>query len=185
MKAVFVVMITLLGMLLTGVCAEATVLVLHSQSIKFKEDADKEMTDAINTIVEDKQFKFLGGGWHFGWGPEHDHTNLIYAGDTNSLESFLTRLSKVKGLQVKILLSSELSSNWKNEFQLEKMTTQIEELAKPDAKAVALPTASWEVLHYKQSSDRLEVRINMASKDISVERLLEKWLVERTDKKDK
>ncbi len=181
MNARFAVGLPLLGLLLTGARAEATVIVLHYPSIDFRGDVGKKFVDAVQAVVQDKQFSFLGGGQHMGWGPEHDYTNLIYGGDTDALEHFLTKLGRVPGLHIKIHLSKDLSDQlgggwWKDEFQNDA-------LAQFGAKIVK-PVPSWEVVHTKHIPDRLEVWINLASKDIHLERLLEKWLLERTSTKN-
>ncbi len=179
MKAVFAVVIPFLGLLLTGARAEATVVLLHSPSIDFKAGVDKGLADAIHAVVQDKRFQFLGGGHGRGWGPEHDYTNLIYRGDTKALDSFLTRLARVQGLHVRVRLSGDLSKRlgegwWKDEFRNEALA--------PFGAKITPPVPGWEVVHSKKSPDRLEVWINLASPDLSVERLLEKWLVERAGK---
>jgi hypothetical protein len=49
--------------------------------------------------------------------------------------------------------------------------------------AITPPVPGWDVVQLKQSPERLEVRINLSAKEISLEQLLEKWLVERTGAK--
>jgi hypothetical protein len=171
MKAKFAMM-ALLGLLLTGAHAEATVILLHSPSIDFKADVDKKLVEAVHAVVQDKRYDFLGGGQHVGWGPEHDYTNLSYRGDTTALDSFLTRLSRIPGLQVKVRLDSDLRLTfWKDEAQSKALAVF--------GANVTRPVPGWEVIQSKQSPDRLEVWINLAAKGISLERLLEKWLADR------
>ena len=111
-----------------------------------------------------------------GWGREHDYTNLIYKGDTKRAGQ-LDRLSRVKGLRVKVRLCRDLSKQlgggwWKDVNQLN------EALALFDAK-ITPPVPAWELVLSKQSPDRLEVWINLAAKDIRVE---DSWrnVMERT-----
>ncbi len=176
-------MLMFLGLLLTGARAEATILLLQSPSIDFKIDADKTLTAALQAVVKDKQFTFYGGGWYMGWGKEHDGTTLIYQGDTKALEAFLNSLSRVKGLEVKIGLSSDLakdvSPNWWKDAGIAEASRHIE-----GGKPVASPVPSWSLSHSKEVTGRVEVRINLAAKDLKLERLLEKWLKERSKKRD-
>jgi len=180
MRAVFAAVIALLGLLLAGARAEATVIVLHSPSIDFKADVDKKLADAIHAVVKDKQYQFLGGGHGMGWGSERDYTFLTYRGDTKALDSFLTRLSRIKGLQVKIRLSRNLRLTcWKDEGLNKALA------ALGNKTAITPPVPGWDVFQLKQSPERLEVRINLSAREISIEQLLEKWLGERSGKKDK
>ena len=155
---------------------------LNSPSINYNADVDKKLADATHAVLQDKQYHFLGGGHHMGWGPEHDGTTLVYKGDSKALDGFLTRLARVKGLRVKIRLSRDLSKQlgsgwWKD--------AALNEASSIRGAKITPPVPSWEVIHSKQVSDCVEVRINLADKDISMERLLEKWLVELTGEKDK
>jgi hypothetical protein len=183
MRAVFAVMSLFLGLLLIQARAEATAIVLASPQISFRADVDKSLADAIHAVVQDRRFEFLGGAQHFGWGSEHDYTNLIYQGDTDALDSFLTKLSRVKGLHVKIRLSADLAQQLGKGWWKDQALNQA--LVLPDGAKLAPPVPGWELVQNKQSPDQIMVWINLAAKDISVERLLEKWLVERAVEKTK
>jgi uncharacterized protein (TIGR03067 family) len=160
--------IVLLGILLTGAWADASVLILKSPSIDFEPGVERKLADGIRSVVEDKRFQFLGGGRTTGWGPEHDSTTLLHSGDTKRLAEFLIALDHIEGLGVTIRFLQGISQAL--------IPEPPENLVIGDGIEIvprARPVPSWEVDYYKQRPDRIEVRINQTAKDISVPCLVE------------
>jgi hypothetical protein len=90
------------------------------RDISFPKDYDTNKAAEIRRVIQDEEFKFVGGlvsYWPPDWG-----TRLSYEGDADSLNKFLTRVRQLKGIGLRIILykgrddEARRDSDWQLDF---------------------------------------------------------------------
>jgi hypothetical protein len=90
------------------------------RDIEFPKGYDTNMATAIRRVIQDEQFKFVGGlvsYWPPDWG-----TRLSFEGDAESLNSFLTKVRAIKGIGMRLILykgrddEARRDSDWQLDF---------------------------------------------------------------------
>jgi hypothetical protein len=148
MKKAFLGIVAIAVVALTGHQAHGLSLELKSPSIFWPKGYDKNRADKVLHILQDKKLSFLGGLTSY-WEPDFS-TTLVYGGDTKSLKGFISQLRQVPGLHVKLTFSNDLSRETGS----------------------ALRAGSWWVKYSHVTPDTLTIRINLAAKEIDLEKLV-------------
>lgn len=136
------------GLLGTAASAWALSLALPAPDIRFPTDFSSERDRAIEAVLNNKQFHYMGG-LYSDWEPAFSST-LVYAGNTDSLVAMVKGLGKVQGMHIKVTVSKDLSKETGS----------------------ALQAGSWWVVYSHVTPDVLTVRVNLAAKDIDISKLV-------------
>src|SRR5688572_31260390 len=90
------------------------------RDINFPEGYDTNKAAEIRRVIQDEQFKFVGGlvsYWPSDWG-----TRLSFQGEADSLNIFLARLREIKGIGLRLILykgrddERRRDSDWQLDF---------------------------------------------------------------------
>ena len=90
------------------------------RDINFPEGYDTNKAAEIRRVIQDEQFKFVGGlvsYWPPDWG-----TRLSFEGDAESLNKFLTKAREIKGIEMRLILykgrddERRRDSDWQLDF---------------------------------------------------------------------
>jgi hypothetical protein len=123
-------------------CAFGLSLRLPEPQIYFPQGYDTNRANQVLSVLRSDQFKYLCGLTSY-WEPDFC-TTLVYEGDGHALTAFLAALNQVKGMSVRLTLSSDLS-----------MET-----------GSALQAGSWWVVYSHTMPDTITVRINLAAQSL-------------------
>lgn len=132
----------------TAASAWALSIALPAPDIRFPADFDAGRAKAIEAVLYDKQFHYVGG-LYSDWDPAFSST-LVYTGNTDSLEAMVKGLGKVQGMHIRVSVSKDLSKETGS----------------------ALQAGSWWVMYSHVTPDVLTVRVNLAAKDIDISKLV-------------
>jgi hypothetical protein len=110
---------------------------------------DPGTAQKIQAVLSRGEFKFLGGLTSY-WEPKFG-TTLVYDADTPALYAFIAELARIPGMQVKVTFSADLSKETGS----------------------ALQAGAWFVKYGHTTPNVIQVRINLASKQVRVDQLLE------------
>jgi hypothetical protein len=127
-------------------CAFGLSLSLPQPEIFFPKGYDTNRAGQVLSVLRSDRFKYLGGLTSY-WEPEFS-TTLVYDGDGKALTTFLAALNEVKGMNVRLTVSSDLS----------KQTGS------------ALQAGSWWVKYSHTMPDTITVRVNLAAEALGRER---------------
>lgn len=90
------------------------------RDIEFPKNYDTNLANEIRRVIQDEQFKFVGGivsYWPPDWG-----TRLSFEGNADSLNAFVRRLRELKGIGLRIVLyhgrddDRRRDSDWQLDF---------------------------------------------------------------------
>jgi hypothetical protein len=123
---------------------------LDHPEIFFPKQYDQRKAEQALQVLRSKKLIFRGGLISY-WPPDWS-TTLVYGGNTKALNAFLTELSGVPGLRVKVSFSRDLDKE----------------------SGSALRSGSWWVKYSHVTPDVLTVRINLAAAEIVPDQL-EMW----------
>jgi hypothetical protein len=123
---------------------------LRSPKIFFPKAFDAKKGEEIVKVLSKKESRFLDGLVSY-WQPQWS-TTLAYGGDTSALNAQLADLSRVPGMRVKVTLAPDLAKEVGTGHQV----------------------GNWWVKYKHTAPDVLEVRINLASKELDFGKL-ELW----------
>ncbi|MDB6029136.1 MAG: hypothetical protein JWM68_5359 [Verrucomicrobiales bacterium] len=112
---------------------------LPQPEIFFPKGYDTNRTEQVHSILRSDKFKYLGGLTSY-WEPEWS-TTLVYEGDAPTLTAFLTDLNEIKGMNVRLTFSNDLSKETGS----------------------ALQAGSWWLVYDHTMPDTITVRINLAA----------------------
>jgi len=112
--------------------------------IFFPKGYDQKKADAIEKVLNDKQFHYLGGLTSY-WEPDFG-TTLVYDGDIKSLRTFIANLYAIPGMHLRLTFSRDLSKETGS----------------------ALSAGAWWVKYSHVTPDVLEIRINLAAKQLDL-----------------
>ena len=98
------------------------------------------------SVLRSDRFKYLGGLTSY-WEPEWS-TTLVYEGDGKALAAFLAALNEVKGMNVRLTFSADLSKETGS----------------------ALQAGSWWVKYSHTMPNTITVRINLAAEALGRDR---------------
>ncbi len=115
--------------------------------IFFPKNYDKKKAQAIETVLQDKQFHYLNGLTSY-WEPAFG-TILVYDGDIKSLQIFIARLMAIPGMHLRLTFSKDLSKETGS----------------------ALSAGAWWVKYSHVTPDTLEIRINLAARQLDLSEL--------------
>ncbi len=118
---------------------------LGEPELFFPQGYDQKKVASMHGVLQDKQFRFLTG--HTSFWPAMEPKDLSYPtfldydGDTKSLETFLDKLAKLKGVNVKLSFSRKMERG------------------------------SWRVTYSHSAPDTLSVAVNLKAESIDLEEL--------------
>ena len=131
--------------------ARALSVSLPQPDITFSKGYDETKAKAILEVLREQKLQFLGGLYsHLS--PDWS-TTLVYGEDARALNEFLTALSQIKGVGIKVCLSKDLAKETGS----------------------ALPSGTWWVRYSHTAPDTVTVRINLAAQELNLDDL-EMWL---------
>jgi hypothetical protein len=130
--------------LLVGGTAMALSEELRSPRINFVKGYDQQRMDAVQGVLANKNYHYRNGMISY-WPPDWS-TTLVYEGDTENLNAFMTELRQVKGMHVKLTFSKDLAKETGS----------------------ALSAGSWFVKYKQTDPDTITVRVNLAAKEIDL-----------------
>ena len=120
------------------------------RDINFPKDYDPQKAKALRRVIQDEQFKFVGG--IVSWWPPDFGTRLSFEGDTDSLNKFLDALREIPGSSLQFVRykgrNDELrrDSPWQLDFSQahpEQLTIYLnEKAASLDFKKIKMPEAA-------------------------------------------
>lgn len=119
----------------------------ESPGIHFPPNHDKKRAESLSGVISSGKFHYLGGLTSF-WEPEWS-TTLVYEGDATSLNRFLTALSEVEGLRIRLAFSPDLSK----------------------ATGSVLQAGSWWLVYRHTMPDTVTIRLNLAAETFPGEAL--------------
>ena len=115
---------------------------LPQPEIFFPKSYDTNRSDQVHSVLRSDKFKYLGGLISY-WEPEWS-TTLVYEGDAPTLTAFLADLNEIKGINVRLTFSRDLSKETGS----------------------ALQAGSWWVVYSHTMPDTITVRINQAAQSL-------------------
>ena len=121
---------------------------LHDPSIFFPKSFDQDKAALIKAGLTDPKYKFKEGLTSY-WEPKFA-TTLVYNGDTAALNSMISRLSAIKGMEVNVTYSDDLAK---------------ETHGFP-------PAGNWWVVYDHTKPNTLTLRVNRASKEIKPDEIM-------------
>lgn len=145
MKRIIVGTFLAVGVLLGAGRAFGLSAELARPEIFFPKGYDTNRAEAIQAVLRSEKFKYLGGMTSY-WPPKWA-TTLVYGGDAEALNAFIGALNGVKGVQVSLTFSPDLSKETRN-----------------------LRTGSWWVEYSHTRPDTIMVRLNLAAEALGKEK---------------
>ena len=115
---------------------------LHRPKIFWPKTYDTNKAEQVHRVLNSKEFKYLDGTTSY-WEPKWS-TTLVYDGDAQALPAFIAALNEIKGIEVHLTLSPDLSKESRG----------------------SLRAGSWWVKYSHTAPDTITVRVNQASKDL-------------------
>jgi hypothetical protein len=112
---------------------------LHRPKIFWPRNYDTNKAEHINRVLNSRDFRYLDGVTSY-WEPKWS-TTLVYDGDAQVLSAFIAALSEIKGIEVRLTFSQDLTREGRG----------------------SLRTGSWWVQYEHTMPDTITVRVNLAA----------------------
>jgi hypothetical protein len=119
---------------------------LPRPEIYFPKNYDMSRAEQVHAVLRSDQFKYRGGLVSY-WEPQWS-TTLVFDGNARSLSSFLEQLNAIRGMQVQLTFSPDLSKETGS----------------------ALVAGSWWVKYSHTAPNTITVRINLAAETLGGDR---------------
>ena len=139
------------GLLAAAGTALALSIAIQSPEIHFPKGYDEARAEAIETVLSEKRLQHIDGLYSH-WPPKWS-TTLVYAGDTQALNTMLAGLGRVPGVKVRVTFARDLAKECGEGHS----------------------AGNWWVEYAQTQPNVLTVRVNLASKAMDLE-TLEIWL---------